>query len=87
LEPVPNGAVYRRESIRFIVIYRPTRIMLCGEIMKRSDAIKKYGKSKWKAMNETGELDAITVRKLPDGDIDIPLCNLESAERAIKQDA
>jgi hypothetical protein len=55
--------------------------------MKRSDAIKKYGKKKWKAMNETGELDAITVRKLPDGDIDIPLCNLESAERAIKQDA
>ena len=52
--------------------------------MKKTEAIKRYGKKKWNALLKTGWLDGITVRRLSDGDIDIPEYDLERAELALK---
>jgi hypothetical protein len=53
--------------------------------MKRSDAIKKYGKRMWGKMCKTEEMDGISVRQLPDGDIDIPQYDIERALLATRQ--
>ncbi len=51
--------------------------------MRRSDAIKKYGKD-WQKMCDSGWLDGITLTQLPDGETDIPEYDLERAYNAVK---
>jgi hypothetical protein len=51
--------------------------------MKRSDAIRLYGKKSWAKMLKTGYLDGITVT-LTDGEDDIPESDLNRAYRASK---
>ena len=51
--------------------------------MRRSEAIKKYGKD-WQKMLDSGWLDGITLTMLPDGETDIPERDLERAYNAAK---
>jgi hypothetical protein len=52
------------------------------EMQTKEQVIKKVGLSLWEAMNKTGFLDGITVRKNPDGTIEIPEEDIDRAYRA-----
>jgi hypothetical protein len=50
--------------------------------MKQKDAVKFYGESRWKKMNDSGWLNGITVEMADDGDTDIPERDLRRAYNA-----
>jgi hypothetical protein len=48
----------------------------------KKQIIEKYGKEMWDKMIETGWLDGITCRLMPDGELDIPQQDIDCAYRA-----